>query len=390
LEARRASRNSASVEPSTPRDTESLVFSEDDATEVNENMEEDSSSDEDSEMENTVSESSVEPEDDVAEDDANLTVEELRLKYAEVINHESSRGSMIAESENDSDGQENGELGIEDAANSTPNGDFSVDNPMTKVNGVYILEEDVADDNSIFDENDNDDSPMDSEEEDSEEEDDNEEDIPSLGQLLGSWYSDEPTEIVSDDMEVDPTATDNEDNVNENPTEYAKVKDDVYMTELLSDDVMKSVEPHTAIPFLLHGQLREYQHIGLDWLTSLYDNNTNGILADEMGLGYVFSYSWLMIGKQFRRSLSSPISLVRSMFGDHISLLFLLASFSIGRWNSRSGLQVSKFSLITAMQNNGSRNGKVGINKIHGISALLRTNLSSTTSKYSVENVGNT
>ena len=40
------------------------------------------------------------------------------------------------------------------------------------------------------------------------------------------------------------------------------------------------------MPFLLYGQLREYQHIGLDWLASLYDNNTNGILADEMGLGY--------------------------------------------------------------------------------------------------------
>jgi helicase SWR1 len=369
------------------------VFSEDNATEVDESMEEESSSDEDSEMEDTVSESSVETEDDVAGDDANLTIEELRLKYAEVINHESSRGSMIAESENDSDGQEIGELGIEDTADGAPNGDLSVDNPMTKVNGVYIPEEDVADDNSIFDEIDNDDSPMDSEEEESEEEDDSEEDIPSLGKLLGSWYSDEPAEIMSDDMEVDPTATENEDDMNEKPVEYAKMKEDVYVTEALSDEItniMKSVEPHTSIPFLLRGQLREYQHIGLDWLASLYDNNTNGILADEMGLGCVFSYSWLMIGKQFRRSLSLRISLVRSMFGDRISLLFLLASFSIGKWNSRNGLRVSKFSLITVMQNNASRNGKVGINRIHGISALLRTNLSSMTSKYSVENVGNT
>ncbi|KAK5659192.1 hypothetical protein OQA88_1282 [Cercophora sp. LCS_1] len=41
----------------------------------------------------------------------------------------------------------------------------------------------------------------------------------------------------------------------------------------------------TEIPFLLRGTLREYQHLGLDWLASLYANNTNGILADEMGLG---------------------------------------------------------------------------------------------------------
>lgn len=43
----------------------------------------------------------------------------------------------------------------------------------------------------------------------------------------------------------------------------------------------------TPIPFLLRGTLREYQHYGLDWLAGLYSNKTNGILADEMGLGYV-------------------------------------------------------------------------------------------------------
>ncbi|KAK3292003.1 SNF2 family N-terminal domain-containing protein [Chaetomium fimeti] len=43
--------------------------------------------------------------------------------------------------------------------------------------------------------------------------------------------------------------------------------------------------PKTEIPFLLRGTLREYQHLGLDWLAALYANNTNGILADEMGLG---------------------------------------------------------------------------------------------------------
>ncbi|QIW97925.1 hypothetical protein AMS68_003443 [Peltaster fructicola] len=38
-------------------------------------------------------------------------------------------------------------------------------------------------------------------------------------------------------------------------------------------------------PALLRGTLRSYQHAGLDWLASLYRNETNGILADEMGLG---------------------------------------------------------------------------------------------------------
>ncbi|XP_034715453.1 helicase SRCAP isoform X2 [Etheostoma cragini] len=41
----------------------------------------------------------------------------------------------------------------------------------------------------------------------------------------------------------------------------------------------------TPIPFLLDGTLREYQHIGLDWLVTMFEKKLNGILADEMGLG---------------------------------------------------------------------------------------------------------
>ncbi|KAM4808121.1 E1A-binding protein p400-like [Rhinophrynus dorsalis] len=41
----------------------------------------------------------------------------------------------------------------------------------------------------------------------------------------------------------------------------------------------------TSHPSLLHGRLREYQLIGLDWLAKQYKKNLNGILADETGLG---------------------------------------------------------------------------------------------------------
>ncbi|XP_040010852.1 E1A-binding protein p400 isoform X2 [Xiphias gladius] len=41
----------------------------------------------------------------------------------------------------------------------------------------------------------------------------------------------------------------------------------------------------SAAPFLLHGSLREYQQIGVDWLLNLYKKHLNGILADETGLG---------------------------------------------------------------------------------------------------------
>lgn len=41
----------------------------------------------------------------------------------------------------------------------------------------------------------------------------------------------------------------------------------------------------TPVPFLLKHSLREYQHVGLDWMATLHDRKLNGILADEMGLG---------------------------------------------------------------------------------------------------------
>lgn len=41
----------------------------------------------------------------------------------------------------------------------------------------------------------------------------------------------------------------------------------------------------TGVPFLLRHTLREYQHVGLDWLATMYEKRLNGILADEMGLG---------------------------------------------------------------------------------------------------------
>ncbi|XP_030066671.1 helicase SRCAP, partial [Microcaecilia unicolor] len=48
---------------------------------------------------------------------------------------------------------------------------------------------------------------------------------------------------------------------------------------------LATTQVKTPIPFLLRGTLREYQHIGLDWLVTMYEKKLNGILADEMGLG---------------------------------------------------------------------------------------------------------
>ncbi|KAJ5892440.1 SNF2-related protein [Penicillium tannophilum] len=57
--------------------------------------------------------------------------------------------------------------------------------------------------------------------------------------------------------------------------------------ELLQDE--KSGGETTTVfresPAFVHGELRDYQIAGLNWLVSLHENGISGILADEMGLG---------------------------------------------------------------------------------------------------------
>lgn len=48
-------------------------------------------------------------------------------------------------------------------------------------------------------------------------------------------------------------------------------------------NTLSSTQVVTPIPVLLRHTLREYQHIGLDWLVTMHDRKLNGILADEMG-----------------------------------------------------------------------------------------------------------
>lgn len=50
-------------------------------------------------------------------------------------------------------------------------------------------------------------------------------------------------------------------------------------------NTLSSTDVVTPVPFLLKHSLREYQHIGLDWLVTMFERKLNGILADEMGLG---------------------------------------------------------------------------------------------------------
>jgi E1A-binding protein p400 len=62
-------------------------------------------------------------------------------------------------------------------------------------------------------------------------------------------------------------------------------------------NTLSSTQVVTPIPILLRHTLREYQHIGLDWLVTMHDRKLNGILADEMGkkLFNIFNYKNLLL-----------------------------------------------------------------------------------------------
>ncbi|HEY9900664.1 MAG TPA: SNF2-related protein [Pantanalinema sp.] len=82
--------------------------------------------------------------------------------------------------------------------------------------------------------------------------------------------------------------------------------------ELLRDFSQVAEVP---VPETFHGELREYQRRGLDYLSFLADNGLNGILADDMGLGKTIQAIALLLrekaaGRQGPTLLVAPTSVV--------------------------------------------------------------------------------
>ncbi|CAL8260066.1 unnamed protein product [Arctogadus glacialis] len=125
------------------------------------------------------------------------------------------------------------------------------------------------------------DSPEDSEEEDSEkdeEQSDEEEEDEEEGSDEDSC-GDEGMEVLLKEGDTSP------------PSASSRPKKEISHIAATAESLqpkgytLATTKVKTPIPFLLDGTLREYQHIGLDWLVTMYEKKLNGILADEMGLG---------------------------------------------------------------------------------------------------------
>lgn len=96
---------------------------------------------------------------------------------------------------------------------------------------------------------------------------------------LSSLYDAKVTNTVSKEVTSEDTAVKEE--TNERQLISNLRSDDDENVEEINGFKVKDV----PLPSLLRGTLRPYQKQGLNWLASLYNNDTNGILADEMGLG---------------------------------------------------------------------------------------------------------
>lgn len=138
----------------------------------------------------------------------------------------------------------------------------------------------------------------------------------------------ENSESEEEEMEVDS------DDQSEKSTPQNQESEDVGLENLLDDKkssgdngdallnnvaaLAQSIQPKgntlsstsvvTPIPFLLKHTLREYQHIGLDWLVTMHDRKLNGILADEMGLGKTIQTIALL----------AHLACVRGNWGPHL------------------------------------------------------------------------
>lgn len=134
--------------------------------------------------------------------------------------------------------------------------------------------------------------------------------IPQAADTEMESHDEEDSESDVEAMDIDSDHDESEESIDEN-----KEPEDVGLKNLLDDQkpaevdncdngdallnnvaaLAQSIQPKgntlsstsvvTPIPFLLKHTLREYQHIGLDWLVTMHDRKLNGILADEMGLG---------------------------------------------------------------------------------------------------------
>ncbi|CAN7987351.1 unnamed protein product [Ixodes pacificus] len=135
--------------------------------------------------------------------------------------------------------------------------------------------------------NSEDSSEEEEEDEDEEEEEEEDMDTSSEGEVqdIGMEYLINP---MSDEVDAEAKASAVEKGGGDSCKGPTKEITDIAATAQSfqpKGNTLSTTQVATKVPWLLKHTLREYQHIGLDWLVTMHDKKLNGILADEMGLG---------------------------------------------------------------------------------------------------------
>lgn len=213
--------------------------------------------------------------------DNELSVEELKKKYAQMESSieptsEMNGGTSSEEEDVELDGNGNG---LEALSGEVVASEASASLEYTEDQKKLIESITTSEKNDLLDSDEYSDSMSDESSESSEEsgsESDNEVSSSKPSALVGLYLSKD--DIDMDDTEPSNKSTEEE----EEPKTPGSIDSD---KEEKVEEVNGSKVRDVPVPSLLRGTLRPYQKQGLNWLASLYNNNTNGILADEMGLG---------------------------------------------------------------------------------------------------------
>lgn len=259
------------------------------------NESDESSMDSDEDLDSTSDSDDDGDENPTKQEDEGLTVEELRLKYNNLTPSTSSSSQSVS-SDDDIDADEGlaalygGRSEVE--ASTSPMSPRQYNDVEKK-----IIEETKSDPNgSLLDESsDGSDSESDivsgtgsdSDQEIQEKASSGLSTLFNNGDLKNEDSSDSDVEMASaSDSDHDMSESTAEEDEPSTPKSHNNLIEDAKAgDEIVEDEVNGSKVRDVPIPSLLRGTLRPYQKQGLNWLASLYNNNTNGILADEMGLG---------------------------------------------------------------------------------------------------------
>ncbi|CAH6719822.1 helicase Swr1p [[Candida] jaroonii] len=240
--------------------------------------------------------------------DDQLSVEKLREKYGNLKELNDTNASSVSDdSDDDSDNDNDSDNDSDDDSDSEPKGLSAlygdVEISEADMSGVEtsatpdileytdeqkaLIEDLNGDDNEELAEDSDSSIPDDTTDSESESSS-SDEAAPqsSLASLFNPAKESDDESVDDESMAVDSddeqmSSTDEEDEPKTPKSDSLIEKH----SELPEQEVNGSKVRDVPIPSLLRGNLRPYQKQGLNWLASLYSNDTNGILADEMGLG---------------------------------------------------------------------------------------------------------